>query len=74
MTERQKYLVIKVETESYNVNDIDGGMTVGELINKLNQFDPNAIASIEINDRYGSIHDTLYDGWNERNSFEEINN
>lgn len=56
-----KHLIITTERENYAVEDVRG-MTVGELIDKLREFDRNSIVALRMDSgMYGGVHNGY--GW-----------
>lgn len=66
-----KHLLIRTQRDSYGIEDIKG-MTVGELIDKLKQFDQNLIVAFTNDRMYCSVNEKYFN-WNEYDAFIEVN-
>lgn len=67
-----KHLIIRAERQSYDAGEVRG-MTAGELIKALGQFDPDAV--VALNDgggMYSGISETIRIDWEEREAFTEV--
>ena len=68
-----KHLIIRTVREEYNVEDIRG-MSVEELMEELSHHDPKAIVAITMDTgMYGGLHETTMYGFNECDTFKEVN-
>lgn len=68
-----KHLIIRTEREEYDVSEIRG-MSVEELIEELRHHDPKAIVALVMDSgMYGGVHETTMYGFNECDTFVEIN-
>lgn len=66
-----KHLLIKTTRDAYTVANING-MTVRELIDKLEQFDDNlVVAFTNDNYMYSGVNEVYYD-WHEYDAFVEV--
>lgn len=65
------HLLIRTKRDAHNIEDIEG-MTVRELIDKLEQFDDNLIVAFtNDNYMYSGVNEIFYD-WNEYDAFVKV--
>lgn len=68
-----KHLIIRTKRECYDVSEVRG-MTVGDIIEKLREFDENAIVALSFDGgyMYGGVSNIFSLGWLEYDTFKEV--